>query len=109
MMTMVPSVMAMSYKEAKTQNKPIVLYVYMQMCGACKEFSPIFDSVSSKYSTKYNFVKELMENSQLGARLNPDSVPAVYIVEPKTESATKIPYECASNKACFEKTLDKYK
>ena len=108
MATLVPNVMAMSYKEAKMQNKPIVLYIYMQTCGACKGFAPIYASVSSKYSAKFSFVKELMENSQLGARLNPDSVPAVYRVEPKTESATKIPYECLSDQACFEGTLNKY-
>ena len=107
-LTLAPSVLAMSYKEALSQNKPIVLYIYMSTCHACKGFSPIYDSVASKYSAKFNFVKELIENSQMGAKLNPSSVPAVYIIEPKTQSAKAINYDCLTDQSCFEKTLEKY-
>ena len=107
-LSMAPGVFAMSYKEAKTQSKPVVLYLYMKQCGACKGFSPLFESVSSKFSSKFNFVKELLEDSELASKLNPTSVPSVYIVEPKTNKTKAISYECASDKACFEGTLGNY-
>lgn len=107
-LSIAPGVLAMSYKEAKKQSKPVVVYVYMQQCGACKGFSPIYEAASSKFSTKFNFVKELMGGSEIAKKMNPSSVPSVYIVEPKKNVTKTIAYECASDKACFEQALESY-
>lgn len=107
-LSVAPGVLAMNYKDAKTQSKPIVVYVYMKQCGACKGFTPIYESASAKFSNKFNFVKELIEGSEIAKKMNPSSVPSVYIVEPKKNITKTISYECASDSACFDKTLSNY-
>lgn len=104
-----PNVLAMSFKEANAQNKPIVLYLYMRTCSACKNFTPIYEAASLKYSTKFNFVKEVVGESAIGKKLNPSTVPSVYLIEPKVGTTEKIDYECIMDQACFEKVLEGHK
>ena len=72
------SVLAMSYEEAKQQDKPIVVMFHMHGCGACRKFSPIFDKFASKFSGKFNFVKEDINNSQIASSMDKsfNTVPA---------------------------------
>lgn len=102
------SVFAMSYDEAKTQNKPMVIMFKSQFCGACKEFSPKFDKYASKFSTKFNFVKEDSNSSKISSKFHFSEIPAFFILDPKTEKSKKISYECATDDKCFTKTLQEY-
>jgi len=100
--------MAMSYGEAAKQDKPIVIMFKSQMCGACKEMSPIFDKIGAKFADKFNFVKE-DASSSIASSYKFDTVPSIFITKPNSKSSTKISYECATNDACFQKTLKDYK
>jgi len=102
------STFAMTYKEAKTQDKPIVIMFHMHGCGACRKMSPIFDSFASKFSNKFNFVKEDIHGSSIADTLNFDTVPAIFIMQPKTQKATRINDDCAWDSGCFTKTLQNY-
>jgi thiol-disulfide isomerase/thioredoxin len=104
------STLAMNYEQAKQQDKPIVVMFHMHGCGACRKFSPIFDKYSSTFSNKFNFVKEDIDNSQIASKLNDlfDTVPAIFIIQPKTEQATRISNDCAWDKECLTKTLNEY-
>lgn len=99
---------AMSFDDAKKQNKPVVVMFHMHGCGACKQFSPIFDDFASKFSEKFNFVKEDVNTSHIAKSLNFGTVPAIFIVDPKTMAAKRIKDDCAWDNACFTKTLQKY-
>lgn len=99
---------AMTYNEAKTQNKPVVVMFHMHGCGACKKFSPIFDKFASKFSDKFNFVKEDIHNSSIADTLNFATVPAIFIIQPKTNASTRISDDCAWDSGCFTKTLKEY-
>lgn len=99
---------AMSFNEAKKQDKPVVVMFHMHGCSACKKFSPLFDNVASKLSNKFNFVKEDTDTSDLAKSLNFKTVPAIFIVEPKTMQAKRINDDCAWDKMCFMQTLEKY-
>lgn len=103
------SVLALSFNEAKLENKPIVVMFHMHGCGACKEFSPKFGKIASQFSNKFNFVKEDINNSDVAKSLNFKTVPAFFIIEPKTMEAKRIADDCAWDKACFAKTLKDYK
>lgn len=102
-------VLAMSYEEAKVQDKPVVIMFHQHGCSACRKFSPIFDKFTAKFSNKFNFVKEDCKNSKIASTLQFDTVPAIFIIEPKTNSSKRINDECAWDKECFTKTLDSYK
>lgn len=105
------SIFAMSYEEAKSQNKPIVVMFHMHGCGACRRFSPKFDKFASKFSNKFNFVKEDINSSKIADSLGSQfsTVPAFFIIDPKTQNAKRISDNCAWNKECFTKTLQEYK
>lgn len=105
------SIFAMSYEEAKGQSKPIVVMFHMHGCGACRKFSPRFDKFASKFSNKFNFVKEDIDSSKIADTLGSQfsTVPAFFIIEPKTQNAKRISDDCAWNNECFTKTLQGYK
>lgn len=100
--------LSMTYNEASTQTKPIVVMFHMHGCGACRKFSPIFDKYATKFSNKFNFVKEDIKDSVIGNKLDFPTVPAIFIIEPKTQKATRISDDCAWDKMCFTTTLEKY-
>lgn len=103
------SAFALSYNEAKTQDKPVVVMFHMHGCGACKKFSPIFDKFASKFSSKFNFVKEDINGSSIANSVSFDTVPAIFIIEPKTSASKRISDSCAWDNGCFTKTLNEYK
>ena len=105
------SIFAMNYEDAKAQNKPIVVMFHMHGCGACRKFSPKFDKFAAKFSDKFNFVKEDIHSSKIADTLGSqfDTVPAFFIIEPKTQNAKKISDNCAWDSACLTKTLQEYK
>lgn len=104
----VSSALAMTYDEAINQNKPIVIMFHMHGCSACQQFSPIFDKFASQFSNKFNFVKEDVNSSQIATTLKMDSVPAIFIIHPKTHKSTRVSDKCAWDSGCFTKTLQNY-
>lgn len=102
------SALAMTYNQALKQDKPIVIMFKMPYCSACKKATPLFDAMEKKYSDKFNFVKDDTTKSNLSSKFGVNSVPDVFIVEPKTEKATKVSYNCLFKKGCFEKQLINY-
>lgn len=102
------STFAMSYKDASLKDKPIVLFVTMQGCGACREFEPFFKKTQAKFASKYNFVKEDVYTSDIARKLNVQETPSVFILQPKQKTFQKIKWECLCQQGCFEKTLKDY-
>lgn len=103
-------VFAMSYEEAKVQDKPVVVMFHMHGCSACRKFSPIFDKYSARFSDKFNFVKEDIDSSKIAQTLGSqfDTVPAFFIIHPKTQNTKRISDNCAWDSGCFSKTLQEY-
>lgn len=102
------SVFAITYNDAVKQDKPIVIMFHQHGCGACRKFSPIFDNFASKFSNKFNFVKEDTSSSSIAPKLSFDTVPAIFIMQPKTQKATRISDDCAWDSGCFTRTLQNY-
>lgn len=108
MLATISGTYAMTFNDAKKQDKPVVVMFHMHGCSACKQFSPMFDKISSKFSGKFNFAKEDINKSDIAKSLNFSTVPAIFIVEPKTMNAKRIDDNCAWDKTCFAKTLESY-
>lgn len=100
------SVIAISYSVANAKEKPTVLCISAPMCGACKQFEPTFNAAQSKFSQKFNFVKEDINSSQRAKSLNVTETPSVFIL--KQGSAQKIDWQCLSQPGCFEQRLKDY-
>lgn len=102
------SVLAITYREASKQAKPTVLLIHEHGCSACQKLMPLYDEIASKYSNKFKFVKEDLDSSSWATKLNVKSVPAVFIINPKTQATEAINYDCLWQQGCFEKTLQNY-
>lgn len=107
-LSFVSSAFALTYDEALGQGKMIVILFKMKYCSACRAFEPTFDSVASKYASKFSFVKEDAEVSSLADNLNIRYVPAVFIINPKTKAAYKID-DNSMNASGFENAINGYK
>ncbi len=104
------SVFALTYDEASTQSKPIVVMFEMNGCSACRAYEPKFDSIASnpKYSNKYNFVKE-DAYSQLATRLRIQRAPTLYIINPITHKAYLVKGDTIWQPNGLENILNNYK
>lgn len=99
---------AMTYDEASTKGKPVVVMFHQHGCSACRKFAPTFDKFAAKFSDKFNFVKEDVNGSKIGKTLNFATVPAIFIIQPKTMAAKRIDDNCAWDDGCFSKALRDY-
>jgi len=99
---------AMTYEQASTKGKPVVVMFHQHGCSACRKFSPTFDRFAAKFSDKFNFVKEDAAGSAIGKTLNFATVPAIFIIQPKTMAAKRIEDNCAWDDECFAKALRDY-
>lgn len=93
--------------KAIAQEKPTLLYIYMQGCSACRQFDSNFSAAQSKFSQKFNFVKEDINSSQRAKRLNVTETPSVFIIG--KNGYQKIEWSCLSQQSCFEQRLQDYK
>ena len=79
LLLLVNPVKAITYKELKTTEQPVVLYLYLPYCSACKSYSPLFEQLRKAYvGSNLKFVKEnISKNPELGYILSVDAVPAI--------------------------------
>lgn len=99
---------AMTYDEASTQTKPIVILFYMDGCSACMEYKPLFEKIASRYSNKYVFVEENIHSSIIAAAFSLTTVPAVGIINPQKNQGFKLDNQCMWDQHCVEDNLNKY-
>lgn len=102
------SSLALTYEDVKNQDKPIVVMFHQHGCGACRRFSPRFDQIASKFSEKFNFIKEDVKGSKIESLCSFDTVPAFFIMNPKTKATKRISDNCAWDDGCFQKALNDY-
>lgn len=105
----IPNVFAMTYDQASQQEKPIIVMFKMKKCSACRKFSPKFDKFAEKFSKKFNFIKEDVDSSKIASVCKSDTVPAFYVMHPKTQKAERISDSCVWDKQCFTEFLNNYK
>ncbi len=104
------SVFAMTYDEASTQSKPIVVMFTLKGCSACRAYEPKYDAISSdsKYYDRFNFVKE-DAYSQLASRLGIQRVPTLYIINPTTHKSYLVKGDTIWQPNGLENILNNYK
>jgi len=62
--------------EITSADKPLVIEVYSESCGVCKQMAPIFEELEKEHGSKYKFVKINVENSRdLAQQFEVTSIP----------------------------------
>ncbi len=80
-----------SFEKAQKTGKPVVAWFYVDWCGYCKHFAPVFDKVTKQKDFKKNFAVafvncEKPENQELVAKYKIEGYPTVYVVKPDGSS-----------------------
>lgn len=101
-----------TYEEAITSNKPMLILFYADWCGYCLRFMPRFNTLSKLYGNKYNFVMLNVEGSAKNAKLTQDTgiagYPTVYILDPKYDNKVLISNVVYQDLGKFRTELDRY-
>ena len=84
---------SISFDEAKTQDKPMLLVFYTPWCTACKNLEPAIKNVKSQFGLKYNIVSincDSFKNVNLVRAFAVSFFPTIHIYEPKKQTTTFI-------------------
>jgi thiol-disulfide isomerase/thioredoxin len=97
------------YEQAIKNDKPAVVLFYTDWCTYCRGFMPMYESISTIYKDKYNFV---MVNAEKDKTLSRDytinSLPTLYIIDPKIDNRVHLDNGIYGSKYLLQKELDRY-
>ena len=81
-----------SYKELFTNPSKEIVYLYMETCGHCKTFTPVWDKIVANNKNNFTFNKYDLNNDARGKELadtyNVSSAPTIMML-PIPASATE--------------------
>ncbi len=100
----------MFLEESVKTKTPVLVYFYSNDCKYCVAFSKVFNKVVKDYSNKYYFAKLNVydrNNTELCEKLNIQTIPAVFIYEPKENLIYSVPPH-EFGEAALKKVLDNY-
>ena len=100
-------------EKAETVNKPMVVMYSADYCFYCKKFKPVFYHLSHNLSNEYNFIiYDVTKKHQptLCNDVDLDSIPTIYVINPKNGKKIVIPDKYYSSPASLKNLLlDYYK
>jgi len=94
--------------KAQYSDKPMVVMYSADYCFYCKKFKPIFYHLSYNLSDKFNFVIQDITKKNKPSVCNSvdlDSIPTLYIINPKTGYVDLIPDKFYSSPATLKNLL----
>jgi thiol-disulfide isomerase/thioredoxin len=101
----------LSYEDAMTRTKPFVMLIYVDWCGYCKRFLPVYKAVYPNYSSKFNFVMINGDDEKykwIQKRVKLTGYPSVYIVDRQRNRTVTISRDYEDNGASFKADLSRY-
>ena len=107
----IPSEEIISLKEAENINKPQVLLFYVDWCGYCRRFMPIFGEFANKYKDSYSFVAincDNPENKAIVKKFHIMGFPSLFISDEKIGHTFPLHMASTVNKEILTEELDNY-
>jgi len=75
----------------QSRTKPLIVDVYAEWCGPCKQMAPAFEELAKELSSQYNFAKiNVDEESDLATKYKIRSVPTILFIKDEKVVATKV-------------------
>jgi len=95
-----------NFKKEVIQSKiPVIIDFYASWCGPCQMVSPVFESLSEKYTGKLKFVKvNTDEDSELASEYGVQGIPCLIILNRGKEMDRIIGY---MNESSLKNSIDK--
>lgn len=101
-----------TYDEAMTSEKPMLVVFYADWCSYCLKFMPKFNILSKIYGNKFNFVMVNVEATKETRKLATDTgiggFPTVYILDPKFDNKVLLSNTIYQDLGKFRVELDRY-
>jgi thiol-disulfide isomerase/thioredoxin len=101
----------MTWKKAKSLNKPIVINFYVDWCHYCQGFAPVLERLRQQYSSKYSFVFincEDPQNETLVRNFNIKSYPSLFLFDKNKNKKIQVNNSKYSNLNLLKKDFDKF-
>ena len=78
-----------TFEKALKKNKPVIVWFYVDWCGYCQKFAPVFDEVIKNKDIKKKFAVAFVncdnhDNQKLIQEYKVQGFPTVFVVNPKT-------------------------
>ena len=93
----IPDPSIVTIQEVKDNKKPIIAFFYVDWCGYCKRFMPIFGEVAKEYSNQ-DMVKEY----------GVQGFPTLFIIDRKINFKFSLSGNVTSDAKTLKKELDNY-
>ncbi len=101
-----------TYNEAMTSDKPMLVVFYADWCSYCLKFMPKFNILSKIYGNKFNFVmvnvEATKETTKLATNTGISGFPTVYILDPKYDNKVLMSNTIYQDLGKFRVELDRY-
>jgi len=99
----------LSWQDVQKNDKSIVICFYVNWCGACKRFAPIFEKYNKQYGSEYNFIMIKADNSkneEMVKQFSIRSYPTVFLIDSKKEKKIRLKPEQFFVETEFAKELN---
>lgn len=107
----IPDASIVPIQQVKDNKKPTLAFFYVDWCGYCKRFMPIYGAVAKLYNNKFNFAVihcEKPENQQLVRDFEIHGFPTLFIIDNKINYKFPLSGTVTQDKESLEKELNKY-
>ena len=103
--------MGVSYTMALSQDKPMLLYFYVDWCSYCQKFKPKLKLIDAIYKNAYSIVLINCDdplNKKLVESYYVSSYPTLYLYDKKLNLKLKVDSSRYDNLEFLKKELDKF-
>ncbi len=107
----IPDPSIVTIQDVKDRRKPTIAFFYVDWCGYCKRFMPIYGEVAKEYKNKFNFAVihcEKPENENIVKEFEIRGFPTLFIIDKRVNYNFPLSGSVTRDKEALEKELDKY-
>lgn len=107
----IPSEQIITMEEASQIDKPIVAMFYVDWCGYCRKFMPVFGKFANKYKNDYSFVVvncDNYENKKLVDDYHIIGFPSLFMIDNEINHKFSLNMASTSDEKVMKEELDNY-
>ncbi len=107
----IPNESVLSIEEANKTNKPVVAMFYVDWCGYCRRYMPIFGEFAKEYKNKYAFAAINCDKPEYRKIVNNNNImafPTFVVFDKKNDYDFMLPQTVTIDKGIMKTSLNKY-
>ena len=100
-----------NFQEITDDSKPIVALFYVDWCGYCRRFMPIFGQYAQKYNKDFTFALincDNPENKKITHENNVTSFPTLKIIDKQLNYVAPVDINATSSEKIFKTEIQKH-